>query len=197
MKNFYVTTLIIGSKQLRRTQILHYIMDLSEDHIRYFLSIIFHELYTDCDMDGLSVFEYILAGKSAPSKECSQLQAILDTTHAIVAKLGHLMDKNLGYILETIVWIGYIVDSACKSTGKVSVYKTVRNSVYALLSTFYAKFPTFAYTQQIDGAVFKAFVWQSLENFDRDFIHSPSGLLQLVLTWSRERSYHRNGVYII
>ena len=34
-------------------------------------------------------------------------------------------------------------------------------------------------------SVYRVFVWRPLENFDKDYIHSPTGLLQLVLGWSK------------
>ena len=178
-----------GAIHAKRTLILHQLMDLSEDHLRYFFDLWFEELYSGADLQGRSIYEYILEGGTAPEKNMKLLQACIEMIQAILHKLGSLMNKNLDYILQTIVWIGFVVTS--QSSSKAVGYKAVRNSVYSQISAFFSKFVEFSYSARAEEAVYHTFVWRPLENFDKDYIHSPSGVLQLVLCWSKEPRYWR------
>ena len=145
-----------GAISARRNLILHTLLDLSEDNIRYFMDLCFGELYTGSDIkNNDDVYQYIQSGGKAPAKNVKELQAHIEMIHAIIGKLGQLMEMNLGYVLRTIVWIGYIVDELNKTSGKVVGFKAVRNSVYAKLSLFFSKFNGFVYTPSAEETIFK------------------------------------------
>lgn len=175
----------------RRNQVFHYIMALSEEHIKYFLDIIYADLYTGCDLGSSSIYEYILAGKPAPRKGTKEMQFILNTTKCIMLKLEQLMNKNLDYVLETILWIGYQVDTVYRETGSVATVKTARKSVYELLALFCELFPKFEFGVNAEKVMFQCFIWKGLENFEKEFIQSPSGILSILLTWAKQRKFHR------
>ena len=181
-----------GAVSARRTLILHHLLDLSEEHIRYFLDLVYNELYSGSDLkEDQVIYEYILKNGKAPEKSIKQLQASVEMLQSVINKLGKLMNKNLDYILQTIIWIGFIVTSHYETHGKVVGYKAVRNAVYSQLSSFFSRFTEYEFSSQAETTIFRIFVWKPLENFDKDYIHSPSGLLQLILCWSREPRYRR------
>ena len=153
------------------------------------MNLLFQELYSGGVEEGGDVYQYILEGGAAPKKSMKQLQACIELLQAVMLKLGKLMKDNLEYIFQTILWIGFIVaDSSTKALG----YKAVRNSVYSQMSTFFAKFTQFTVPERGMDAVYRIFVWKPLENFDKDYIHSPTGLLQLILCWSKEPIYRKH-----
>mgnify|MGYP007022859848 CR=1 FL=1 len=64
-----------------------------------------------------------------------QLQAAIDMLAATMTRFGQLIVANRGYLLQTIVWIGYIVTSASAATARAGTtlaaagLKSVRNAV--------------------------------------------------------------------
>ena len=58
--------------------------------------------------------------------------------------------------------------------------------MYATLATFYTKFDSYKLADKEQEAVSKVFLWRILPVFETDFIHSSSGLLHLLLAWSKD-----------
>ena len=67
-----------------------------------------------------------------------------------------------------------------------SPLRSLRNTVYATLATFYTKFDSYTLAEEEQEAVSKVFLWRILPVFETDFIHSSSGLLHLLLAWSKD-----------
>ena len=67
-----------------------------------------------------------------------------------------------------------------------SPLRSLRNTVYATLATFYTKFDSYKLAEEEQEAVSKIFLWRILPVFETDFIHSSSGLLHLLLAWSKD-----------
>ena len=67
-----------------------------------------------------------------------------------------------------------------------SPLRSLRNTVYATLATFYTKFDSYKLADKEQEAVSKVFLWRILPVFETDFIHSSSGLLHLLLAWSKD-----------
>ena len=67
-----------------------------------------------------------------------------------------------------------------------SPLRSLRNTVYATLATFYTKFDSYHLEEKEQKAVSKVFLWRILPVFETDFIHSSSGLLHLLLAWSKD-----------
>merc|ERR550519_407876 len=54
---------------------------------------------------------------------------------------------------------------------------------------FYTEYPGYKWTEAENKAIFQVFVWKMLDKFDTDFIHSASGLLKLLLSWSKQAKH--------
>ena len=183
----------------RRMLILHHLLAVPEDEVQYFFELIFRDLYTGCEYDSTTlsgVFEYIVAGGGAPVKNGRQLQAAVEMTEVILKKMAQLLTTKIRYIvLETIVWIGFVATADSTTSAAVGNngggLRAVRNAAYAQLASFFATFPDFELQPATEAAIFKVFVWRLLAHFDSEFIHSPTGLLSLVLTWSKEPRHLR------
>ena len=67
-----------------------------------------------------------------------------------------------------------------------SPLRSLRNTVYATLATFYTKFDSYKLADAEQEAVSQVFLWRILPVFETDFIHSSSGLLHLLLAWSKD-----------
>jgi hypothetical protein len=106
--------------------------------------------------------------------------------------MGQLLAAgNRTLVLETIIWIGFVVTAVETKTDKSvsggsSSLRSVRNAAYAQLSAFFTTYPDYELSATAEKAIFSVFVWRPLAHFDSEFIHSPTGLLSLVLTWSKE-----------
>jgi len=181
----------------RRNLILHHMRDLTEEHQRYFLRLVFEDLYTGCKVDDGTgnntghTYDYILAHNEAPVKCMKQLQAALEMLEAVMSRLGQLIITNRSYILQTIIWIGFIVTSATANGPRTVGAKAVRNAVYTQLAVFYTRYADYTFSEREDEAVMFTLVWPPLENFHRDYIHSARGLLHLVQAWSRQPAHRR------
>jgi U3 small nucleolar RNA-associated protein 20 len=110
--------------------------------------------------------------------------------------MGQLLAAgNRTLVLETIIWIGFVVTAVETNMDKSvsggggggsSSLRSVRNAAYAQLSAFFTTYPDYELSATAEKAIFSVFVWRPLANFDSEFIHSPTGLLSLILTWSKE-----------
>lgn len=58
--------------------------------------------------------------------------------------------------------------------------------MFATLATFYTKFDSYKLADDEQEAVSQVFLWKILPVFETDFIHSSSGLLHLLLAWSKD-----------
>jgi len=178
-----------GTVNARRGLILHHMMELSEDEMVIFFDLVFRDLFTGSKFGkGDNVFEYILNGGEAVVKSSKQMQACIEMVQVIMSKLGKLLNSSLSYILSVITWLGFTVQSMIV-TENHSNLKSVRNSIYSVLATFYNRYPNYAFSDSENNSIFQVFVWKMLENFETDFIHSSSGLLQLLLSWSKTKNH--------
>jgi len=190
-----------GVVNARRGLILHHMMELSEMEMRIFFDLVFKDLFTGSNLTtdlftgsnlttGQNVFEYILNGGEHVDKTPMQMQACLEMVQVIMSKLGKLLDSSLSYILSVITWLGFTVQKMI-AVENLSNLKTVRNNIYSLIATFYNKYTNYTFSESEQKAIFEVFVWKMLDNFESDFIHSSSGLLQLFLAWSKVQSYRQ------
>ncbi len=176
-----------GGAEKRKSQVLRYIMDCSEEHVKLFLNILYARVYDNCDLGGGSAIDYILASKPAPHMYNSKISTIINNTNLIVTTLEQFMASNRGYILEIILWIGYLAESKDQWSP---ANKNIRNDSYKLLILFCYKFPDHEYTDKVVEAIFQCFVWRNLMNFYK-FTTTPHALLKLVLVWAKNREFHR------
>lgn len=176
-----------GTVNARRGLILQHMMELSEQEMLIFFELVFKDLFTGSNLvEGENVAEYILRGGECPAKTTKQLQACIEMMQVIMSKLGQLLNNNLNYLVSVIIWMGYIVNNL----PYTDTVRSVRNNLYSLLATFYTKYSDFKWEETSIEATLSVFVWKLLPKFETDFIHSSSGLLQLLLAWSKDRKYH-------
>ena len=162
-------------------------MDCSEEHVKLFLNILYARVYDNCDLGDGSAIDYILACKPAPHMYNSKISTIINNTQLIVTTLEQFMASNRGYILEIILWIGYLAESKDQWSP---ANKNIRNDSYKLLILFCYKFPDHEYTDKVVEAIFQCFVWRNLRNFYK-YTTTPHALLKLVLVWAKNREFHR------
>ena len=118
-----------------------------------------------------------------------------------MSKLGGLLTPaTLSYLLSIICWLGALTQVKICFHPKImhryfqgaidkentSPLRSLRNTVYATLATFYTKFDSYQLAEEEQEAVCKVFLWRILPVFETDFIHSSSGLLHLLLAWSKD-----------
>ena len=82
--------------------------------------------------------------------------------------------------------INYNGAQAAIDKENTSPLRSLRNTVYATIATFYTKFDSYKMADEEQGAVSQVFLWRILPVFETDFIHSSSGLLHLLLAWSKD-----------
>jgi len=178
-----------GTVNARRGLVLQNMMELSEDEMTIFFDLVFRDLFTGSNLaEGENVFEYILKGGEHVVKTSMQMQACLEMVQVIMSKLGKLLSSSLSYLLSVITWLGFTVQKLIAAEN-YSNLKSVRNNVYSLLATFYNKYTSYQFSETEQKAIFEVFVWRMLDNFESDFIHSSSGLLQLFLSWSKTQAF--------
>ena len=114
-----------------------------------------------------------------------------------MSKLGGLLTPaTLSYLLSILCWLGTLTQvknhlafqitsinhmQAAIDKENTSPLRSLRNTVYATLATFYTKFDSYKLAEEEQEAVSKIFLWRILPVFETDFIHSSSGLLHLLL----------------
>eukprot|EP00092_Neocalanus_flemingeri_P037576 GFUD01040911.1.p1 GENE.GFUD01040911.1~~GFUD01040911.1.p1 ORF type:complete len:2557 (+),score=666.17 GFUD01040911.1:40-7710(+) len=178
-----------GTVNARRGLILHHMMELSEDEMTVFFDLVFKDLFTGSNLGiGENVNEYILNGGDAVDKSSKQMQACIEMVQVIISKLGKLLNTSLTYILSVINWLGFTVQKMIDVENHSNL-KSLRNTIYSVLANFYNKYTNYQFTETENQAVFQVFVWKMLENFESDFIHSSSGVLQLLMSWSKTQAY--------
>ena len=176
-----------GTVNARRGLILQNMMELSEMEMLIFFELVFKDLFTGSQLaEGDNVAEYIMRGGQYPVKTTKQLQACIEMMQVIMSKLGQLLSNNLNYLVSVIIWMGYIVNNL----PYTDTVRSVKNNLYSLLATFYTKYSDFMWEDKSIEASLSVFVWKLLPKFETDFIHSSSGLLQVLLAWSKDRKYH-------
>ena len=176
-----------GNVNARRGLILQHMLELSEEEMLIFFELVFKDLFTGSGLQkGECVAQYILSGKDCPEKTTKQLQACIEMMQVIMSKMGKLLDTSLQYLASVILWMGYIL----QHLPNTDTVRSVRNSLYSLLAAFYNKYTDFAWGEAATEAVLAVLVWNVLPKFETDFIHSSSGLLQLLLAWSKNSRLH-------
>ena len=167
-------------------------MDCSAEHIKIFLGFQNDNVYDDCNFGDGSVIDFILAGKPAPKMELAKINAIVLMTKATLTTLEQFIASNCDYMLELIIWLGYHVDAAYATTddNALKIKKNVKRESYKLIKLFFDMFPNYDYSDKVVDAIFQCYVWRPLNMFWA-YDRSPSGLLNLVLTWAKNRQFHR------
>ena len=179
-----------GNVNARRGLILHHMMELSEAEMMIFFDLIFRDLFTGVEIkqgDSEGLYEHILQGGDCPDKSTQQLQACIEMMQVIFSKLGKLLDTSLDYLLSVIIWIGFILHN--KTAGDRA--RAVRNSLYSLMATFFYKYSSHQWSNSATSAMMKVFIWKMVDKFETDSLQTTSGLLQVLMAWSKEEKYHQ------
>ena len=105
----------------------------------------------------------------------------------ILSKLGKLLSPaSLSYLLSILLWLAAVTQAQIDLHSS-SPLRSLRNTLFSTLAGFYTKNDCFEPSVQEQEAVEQVFLWRLLGSFETDFIHSSSGLLVLLLAWSRDK----------
>jgi len=181
-----------GAVAARKSLILRHLMEIPEEELQLFFNCVFGELYAGIE-DGTDILDYVCDSSNTLLVESpKQLQSAIEMIEIIINKLGKSLDGCLPYLVKTTIWLGCLVQNQLSiGSHKSAQLKDLRNGVFAQLSMFFTEYPGYSWSDSETKAIFHVFVWKMLDKFDTDFIHSSSGLLKLLLSWSKQ-SKHRH-----
>ena len=72
-----------------------------------------------------------------------------------MGKLSQHLDTSLRYLCSVIVWMGYVLNNLDK-THHENV-RSVRNSLYSIMSTFFNKYTKFTWDEDSTNAMMSVF----------------------------------------
>ena len=179
----------------RRGLVLHHLMELPESELRLFFDLVFKDLFEDEQQAGGDLFQHVLEGLEVPVRGARQMQACTEMVQVMLSKLGKLLTPALlSYLLSVITWLGAVTQQQLDSES-TSPLRSLRNTIFSTLASFYSRFDEHKISDKEQSAVLKVFLWSLLPSFTTDFIHSSSGLLLLLLAWSRDKT--RRGIFLL
>ena len=168
-----------------------YTSSTSTSFTRYFFDLLFGELFPP-SVSAEGACAWLEGGGVAGARPLGQLQAAVELVGAVMAKLGRLLaGSSLSYLLGVLCWIGATLQAMLDTSEATGPLRGLRNTLYSTLATFYSKFEGFEVGEVEGRAVCRVFLWRALPTFHTEFIHSSSGLLTLLLAWSRSKVLRR------
>ena len=168
-----------------------YTSSTSTSFTRYFFDLLFGELFPP-SVSAEGACAWLEGGGVAGARPLGQLQAAVELVGAVMAKLGRLLaGPSLSYLLGVLCWIGATLQAMLDTSEATGPLRGLRNTLYSTLATFYSKFEGFEVGEVEGRAVCRVFLWRALPTFHTEFIHSSSGLLTLLLAWSRSKVLRR------
>ncbi|KAK7865447.1 hypothetical protein R5R35_002325 [Gryllus longicercus] len=185
-----------GAADLRRSLVLRFLAGCYENEMIMFLQLAFKAYLPYVQDDAKTMVEKIM--KDIELNHVIGLKSLRSSVNmvlVVIEKFGALMSNEvLTFVLRILICIGALISSilAHKTEihpGYASGIRKLQSSAIMAAAKFFSHFTEYTWSPDDLVAALMVFVWHGLEKLPTEGIHSPTALLKLFLTWTRDPRY--------
>ncbi|EMP26858.1 Small subunit processome component 20 like protein [Chelonia mydas] len=179
----------------RMSIVLRFLAGSLPEEIRMFLDLLFepvkHFSAGPCQVAVLQTISELDLSKVLP---LGRQHSLFNSFEVVLKNMGHLITRYLPEILQILLCMTATVSHILQQREKIQLrfinpLKNLRRLGIKLVAEFFSDFETYSFTVDEIDAIFEAVIWPQISRLASESQYSPTLLLKLIHTWSKNSRY--------
>uniref|UniRef100_A0A8C3DQV7 UTP20 small subunit processome component n=1 Tax=Corvus moneduloides TaxID=1196302 RepID=A0A8C3DQV7_CORMO len=184
-----------SSASTRMSIVLRFLAGSLPEEIRMFLDLLFEAVKQfsngPCQTAVLQSMSDLDLAKVLP---LGRQHSLFNGLEVVLKNMGHLIQQYLPEILQILLCMTAVVSRILQQREKVqprliNPLKNLRRLGLKLVAEFFSDYETYSFSVEEIDAVFHAVVWPQVCRLASESQYSPTCLLKLIHTWSKNPRY--------
>uniref|UniRef100_A0A8C4U4T8 UTP20 small subunit processome component n=1 Tax=Falco tinnunculus TaxID=100819 RepID=A0A8C4U4T8_FALTI len=184
-----------SSAATRMSIVLRFLAGSLPEEIRMFLDLLFEAVKQfsngPCQTAVLRSMSELDLAKVLP---LGRQHSLFNSLEVVLRNMGHLIHQYLPEILQILLCMTAVVSCILQQREKVqprliNPLKNLRRLGLKLVAEFFSDYETYSFSVEEIDAVFHAVVWPQVCRLASESQYSPTFLLKLIHTWSKNPRY--------
>ncbi|KAF4793836.1 Small subunit processome component 20 like protein [Turdus rufiventris] len=184
-----------SSASTRMSIVLRFLAGSLPEEIRMFLDLLFEAVKQfsngPCQTAVLQSTSELDLAKVLP---LGRQHSLFNGLEVVLKNMGHLIQQYLPEILQIVLCMTAVVSCILQQREKVqprliNPLKNLRRLGLKLVAEFFSDYETYSFSVEEIDAVFHAVVWPQVCRLASESQYSPTFLLKLIHTWSKNPRY--------
>ncbi|KAM8820065.1 small subunit processome component 20 homolog [Eudromia elegans] len=184
-----------SSASVRMAIVLRFLAGSLAEEIRMFLDLLFEAVKQfsngSCQTAVLRSMEELDLAKVLP---LGRQHSLFNGLEVVLKNMGHLISQYLPEILQILLCMAGVISCILQQREKVqprliNPLKNLRRLGLKLVVDFFSDYETYNFSVEEINAVFHAVVWPQVCRLASESQYSPTFLLKLIHTWSKNPRY--------
>ncbi|XP_071408091.1 small subunit processome component 20 homolog [Pithys albifrons albifrons] len=184
-----------SSAGTRMSIVLRFLAGSLPEEIRMFLDLLFEAVKQfsngSCQTAVLQSMSELDLAKVLP---LGRQHSLFNGLEVVLKNMGHLIQQYLPEILQILLCMTAVVSCILQQREKIQLrlinpLKNLRRLGLKLVAEFFSDYETYCFSVEEINAVFHAVVWPQICRLASESQYSPTFLLKLIHTWSKNPRY--------
>ncbi|KFP79677.1 Small subunit processome component 20, partial [Acanthisitta chloris] len=184
-----------SSAGTRMSIVLRFLAGSLPEEIRMFLDLLFEAVKQfsngPCQTAVLQSMSELDLAKVLP---LGRQHSLFNSLEVVLKNMGHLIQQYLPEILQILLCMTAVVSCILQQREKIqprliNPLKNLRRLGLKLVADFFSDYETYSFSVEEIDAVFHAVVWPQVCRLASESQYSPTFLLKLIHTWSKNPRY--------
>ncbi|NWI16571.1 UTP20 protein, partial [Crypturellus soui] len=184
-----------SAASVRMAIVLRFLAGSQAEEIRVFLDLLFEAVkqFSDgpCQTAVLQSMAELDLAKVLP---LGRQHSLFNGLEVVLKNMGHLISQYLPEILQILLCMTAVISCILQQREKVqprliNPLKNLRRLGLKLVVDFFSDYETYSFSVEEINAVFHAVVWPQVCRLASESQYSPTFLLKLIHTWSKNPRY--------
>ncbi|KAJ7422794.1 Small subunit processome component 20 like protein [Pitangus sulphuratus] len=184
-----------SSASTRMSIVLRFLAGSLPEEIRMFLDLLFEAVKQfsngPCQAAVLQSMSELDLAKVLP---LGRQHSLFNGLEVVLKNMGHLIQQYLPEILQILLCMTAVVSCILQQREKVqprliNPLKNLRRLGLKLVAEFFSDYETYSFSVDEIDAIFHAVVWPQVCRLASESQYSPTSLLKLIHTWSKNPRY--------